>query len=199
MSVPDYRIFFRAKTDRSVLEQHRREVMLNQPILEKELESTAYIRFQDCDPFQHLNNARYVDYFMNAREDQLAKFYNFHIFEVARQTGQGWVVSKSQLAYLAPAIMQEQVLIRTHLIQMTDTVLVVEGLMFDEDARRLKSVAWIEFTFISLQTGRTTKQPDASITLFRPVVVPGIYSPDGFTQRVTELKTQFRRQLMPEA
>ncbi len=172
--------------------------MLNQPILEKELESTAYIRFQDCDPFQHLNNARYVDYFMNAREDQLARYYNFRIFDVARERQEGWVVTKSQLAYLFPAVMQEQVLIRTHLIQMTDTVLVVEGLMFDEEGKRLKSVSWIEFTFVSMQTGRTTKHPDEFITMFRPVVVPGIYNADGFSQRVNDLKTQLRRQPLPE-
>jgi acyl-CoA thioester hydrolase len=172
--------------------------MISEPMLEKELESTAYIRFQDCDPFRHLNNARYVDYFMNAREDQLAQFYNFRIFEVAQQTNQGWVVSKSQLAYLSPAVMQEQVVIRTHLIHMTDSLLVVEGLMMDEDGRRLKSVAWIEFTFVSLQTGRTTQHPDEFITMFRPVVVQGIYTPTGFNQRVDALKAQFRRQTMLE-
>ena len=35
------------------------------------LSSTAIIRFQDCDPYSHLNNGRYLDYFMNAREDQV--------------------------------------------------------------------------------------------------------------------------------
>src|SRR5690349_7723141 len=119
--------------------------------LPKDLETTAIIRFQDCDPFQHLNNARYIDYFMNAREDQLKQFYNFDIFKETQRMGQGWVVSKNQLAYLFPASVQEQVLIRTNLIQMTESVLVVEGLMLDSTARRLKAVAWIEFTYVSLQ------------------------------------------------
>src|SRR5262245_18170617 len=118
--------------------------------LSKELETTAVIRFQDCDPFRHLNNARYIDYFMNAREDQLKQFYGFHIFDVAQKTNHGWVVSKNQLAYLSPAMMQEQVIIRTQLIQMTENVLVVEGIMLDQSATRLKSVAWIEFRFINL-------------------------------------------------
>ena len=30
-------------------------------------------RFSDCDPFGHLNNARYIDYFINAREDHLRR------------------------------------------------------------------------------------------------------------------------------
>jgi len=36
----------------------------------KILQSTYQVRFQDSDPFRHLNNARYLDYFVNAREDQ---------------------------------------------------------------------------------------------------------------------------------
>jgi acyl-CoA thioester hydrolase len=41
---------------------------LNKPAsLEKVPESEALIRFPDCDPFNHLNNSRYIDYFINAR------------------------------------------------------------------------------------------------------------------------------------
>ena len=165
--------------------------------LAKDLETTATIRFQDCDPFQHLNNARYIDYFMNAREDQLKQFYNFDIFKETQRTQQGWVVTKNQLAYLQPAMLQEQVLIRTRLVQMTESVLVVEGLMLDSAAKRLKAVAWIEFTYVSLQTGRTTQHPDEFLTMFRPVVVEDVYSPDGFNQRVDALKAEYRRQPVP--
>ena len=55
--------------------------MFTQLSLPKQLESTTKIRFQDCDPFRHLNNARYTDYFMNAREDQLAQFYGNWLHE----------------------------------------------------------------------------------------------------------------------
>lgn len=171
---------------------------MSETVLSKELESTVIVRFQDCDPFGHLNNARYIDYFMNAREDHLRDFYNFHIFELSQTTKQGWVVTKNQLAYLSPAMMQEEVLIRTHLIHMTESVLVVEGLMFDKDARRLKAVGWIEFTFVGLQTGRTTRHPDDFMTTFGAVVVDDIYTPDGFNARVDNLKIQYRRQPVPE-
>ncbi len=165
--------------------------------LPRELETSAIIRFQDCDPFQHLNNARYIDYFMNAREDQLKQFYNFDIFKETQRTQQGWVVTKNQLAYLFPASVQEQILIRTRLVHMTDSVLVVEGLMLDSAAKRLKAVAWIEFTYISLQTGRSTHHPDDFMTMFRPVVVEDVYVPDGFNQRVDALKAEYRRQPVP--
>src|SRR5512138_1159646 len=115
-----------------------------------EMDTVTAIRFQDCDPFGHLNNARYVDYFMNARQDQLAEHYNFRLFEHGKEMTEGWVVSRSYVAYLAPAGMAEEVRIRTRLIDFTQHRLVVEGLMLDADGLRLKSVSWIEFTYFSL-------------------------------------------------
>ena len=32
--------------------------------------SVAEIRFSDCDPFGHLNNARFLDYFLHKIEKQ---------------------------------------------------------------------------------------------------------------------------------
>lgn len=162
--------------------------------LPKELESTTMIRFQDCDPFQHLNNATYINYFMNAREDQLNRFYDFRIFEVFQESGHAWVVSKNQIAYLSPAVMQEEVIIRTRLVQMGETAIVVEGLMLDKTGQRLKAVVWIEFTFISLLSGRPARHPDDLMQFFRAVLMDGVYQPDGFNNRVDALKAQYRRQ-----
>ncbi|HKP96885.1 MAG TPA: thioesterase family protein [Fibrobacteria bacterium] len=51
---------------------------------ERETESIVTVRFQDCDPFGHLNNARYIDYFTNAREDQLIRYYDFDIYKLGK-------------------------------------------------------------------------------------------------------------------
>ena len=157
-----------------------------------ELESTAFIRFQDCDPFGHLNNARYVDYFMNARQDQLTQFYDFRLFEHGKPMTESWVVSRSYLAYLAPVSLAEEIRIRTRLIEFTQHWLVVEGLMLDAEGRRLKSIAWIEFTYFSLATGRPATHPDELMQLFGAVVAPGTFDEDGFNRRVAALRAEFR-------
>jgi acyl-CoA thioester hydrolase len=162
--------------------------------LPKELESTAVIRFQDCDPFQHLNNARYIDYIFNAREDQLIEFYNFSIFDHSKAQNAGWVVTKTQIAYLYPAAVREEVIIRTCLLQMSETTLVVEGVMLDKDKKRPKAVMWVEFTYVSLATGRTSKHPDDLMQLFRDVRVDEEYYAGGFDQRVEDVKRQYRKQ-----
>ena len=71
--------------------------------LPKLLRSTARIRFQDCDPYNHLNNANYIDYFMNAREDQVLEAYDIDVYKRARETGLAWLVVSNQLAYFQPA------------------------------------------------------------------------------------------------
>jgi len=161
--------------------------------LPKELESIAYVRFQDCDPFQHLNNARYIDYFLNAREDQLIKFYDFSIFQYTAEANAGWVVTKTQIAYLYPATITEEVIIKTRLIQMSESGIVVEGVMLDKEQKRPKAVSWIEFAYVSLATGRTTNHPDALMQLFAAVCEDD-YQPDGFNQGVERMKNQYRKQ-----
>ena len=163
--------------------------------LPKELQSTAVVRFQDCDPFQHLNNARYLDYFLNAREDQLANFYGFNIFEHTQTEKQAWVVTRTHIAYLAPAHVMESILIQTRLIHMSDTLIVVEGIMFDQHMKRAKAVVWMEFAYVSLVTGRPAKHADELMQLFAQVIAnDASYEPDGFNSRAESIKRQYRKQ-----
>ncbi len=64
--------------------------------------SETMIRFQDCDPLGHLNNARYLDYFINARENHLADCYGLDIYDKQRQDSTNWVIAKTQIAFPAP-------------------------------------------------------------------------------------------------
>jgi acyl-CoA thioester hydrolase len=166
--------------------------MNTQTPLLKELESTHYIRFQDCDPFGHLNNARYINYFMNAREDQIAREYGFNLFAVAEEQKKNWVVTLNQIAYLAPAGIMEEIRIITRLIRMSETNLVVEAIMVDKTGTRLKSVSWMEFTFVSLANGRPARHPEEMMELFRAVVVDETETAVGFEQRVQDLRALYR-------
>lgn len=160
--------------------------------LVKEPESTALIRFQDCDPFGHLNNARYIDYIFNARQDQLAEFYDFHIFEHGKTHNENWVVSQTQIAYLQPALVMEEVVIKTRLIDFGQSTLLIEAIMLDKARTQPKAVAWTQFTYIGLATGRRATHPDDLARLFGQVQVDGDYKTDGFNQRVETIKSHYR-------
>lgn len=160
--------------------------------LPKELESTAIARFQDCDPFGHLNNARYIDYFLNAREDQLVRAYNFNIFDHGKTLNANWVTTKNQIAYLRPVQVMEEIRIRTRLVYFNEKTLVVEGLMLDKDAQRLKCFAWIEFAYVSMANGRSANHPEDLMKLFREVAYPSEYDPDGFNRRIEAVRSEVR-------
>ena len=55
--------------------------------MEKIFSSEALIRFSDCDPIGHLNNQRYMDYFLNAREDHLRQYLAFDMHKRKEKYG----------------------------------------------------------------------------------------------------------------
>lgn len=114
------------------------------------LESKVIIRFQDCDPFNHLNNGEYINYFINHREDQILANYNLDIYKMAKTIGKSWVSGSNQIVYLKPALTMETVSIESQLYHYTDTTLHVEMRMYDENKTHLKSVIWSSFIHFNL-------------------------------------------------
>ncbi|TAG67980.1 MAG: acyl-CoA thioesterase, partial [Runella slithyformis] len=90
----------------------------------KEPQLRTIIRFQDCDPLQHLNNSKYFDYYFNAREDQVATLYQFSFGQLFKELKQSWVVYQHQIAYLRPAQVSEWVRITSRLIFFSEDTIV---------------------------------------------------------------------------
>lgn len=156
-----------------------------------ELESTAIVRFQDCDPFGHLNNARFIDYFMNARVDQVLHAYGLRIIDPQRAIN--WVVRETQLAYLTPALLGEVVLIQTRLLHTTQRTLLIEAVMTDTTREHIKAVGWIQFMCVNMQTARPAIHTEDLQTLFDAVQISTDADDWHFADRVAELRTQNRQ------
>jgi len=135
------------------------------------LKSQAIIRFQDCDPYAHLNNGRYLDYFMNAREDQLWKAYDFNVYDYSRKTGLGWVVTQNQIAYLRPALLMEEVTMESQLMEAKSKFVQVEMRMYDAD-RKLKSLLWAQFIHVDIRKGMSVAHSEELQLLFDRVCIP---------------------------
>jgi acyl-CoA thioester hydrolase len=114
--------------------------------IKKETSSEAIIRFQDCDPLRHLNNAKYFDYFYNSREDQVAKLYNFRLNEIYQEFGCSWVVYNHNIS---------------RLIFFDAKTIVVEYLMTDQYKRNMRSLLLSTMKYVNVETGKTTEhQPE---------------------------------------
>jgi acyl-CoA thioester hydrolase len=161
--------------------------------MEKTLKTKRKIRFQDCDPFNHLNNSKYLEYFINAREDQIAEHYDLDVFKYVQTTGRSWVVASNQIRYLKPASTMETVLIESQLIQYTDSHLLVEMKMWNENETELKAILWIKFIPYNIQTKRSANHSDDLMKLFELVVVP--VSEPFFENRCLEIIQELKNKI----
>lgn len=140
--------------------------------LPKTVESKAKIRFQDCDPFNHLNNGKYIDYFMNHREDELITNYDIDIYKMAKTDGKSWLSSSNQIAYLKPALLMENVIIESQLIYFDNSNLKAEMRMYNADKSELKAIIWCGFVHFNLLTQKRETHSEAMMTLFSTILNP---------------------------
>ena len=155
----------------------------------KTWESKSLVRFPDCDPFNHLNNARYIDYFINAREDHIMTNLNLNIYQYAAQQDMGWVVSKNQIAYLKPAFLMETIVIDSVLLRLGEKDVLVEMKMWNEKKDKLKAVLWSNFVHINMKTQKPQNHPAELMEMFRPLEnpLPLVVS---FDERVEQLRNR---------
>ncbi|TGK06787.1 acyl-CoA thioesterase [Leptospira semungkisensis] len=149
------------------------------------------IRFQDCDPFGHLNNARYMDYFIEARSEHLRESASFDFYEYGNRYGKSWVVSRVQIQYLEPVRHNDIVKIMTRLIRLTPGGITNEALLFDKEGNRLKATAWVDFTFVDLAKGRPARHDQEIFSFLESCLYKDEDMEDtSFEARVKQLRKQ---------
>ena len=154
----------------------------------KKVTSKALIRFQDCDPFNHLNNGNYIDYFMNHREDMLIEHYGIDVYKMAKEQGVSWVSGSNQIAYLRPALLMENVTIESELILYSDSVLMVEMKMFNEEKTQLKSVLWASFVHFNLLKQKKHQHSEELMDFFKNIHTP--LPQRTFEERINHIKSK---------
>lgn len=151
------------------------------------VETTTTVRFQDCDPFNHLNNGRYIDYFMNHREDVLIKHYGLDIYQMAKVEGRSWVSGSNQIAYLRPTFTMEKITIQSQVIKFDSSNIWVEMRMYNEDKRQLKAVMWAQVVHFDLLKQRKAIHSEAHMNLFQSILNP--LEQTTFEERIHAIKS----------
>lgn len=154
--------------------------------MEKKPASDYIVRFNDCDPLGHLNNSRYIDYFLNAREDHLRTFYGIDLKEWALQ-GNGFVVSQHEIRYIRAVTYNDLVRIQSALIGWGDTWLQVEMLLFDGEGQ-LKTILWTKFTRINTRTGKKETHPEDFMDFIREALLEEVEPEKGLEVRIAALR-----------
>jgi acyl-CoA thioester hydrolase len=159
----------------------------------KELESELIIRFQDCDPFGHLNNAKYLDYFFNARADQTLLYYGWSPLKLSQEFDAHWVVTHHQISYLRPAMFGETVVVKTSLIYFDHNSITTECQMLNQEKNGLKAMIWTTLRNVSMQTGKSAPHSATLNQLLERMIIPDThYTPLGFNDRLEQLKAYYK-------
>lgn len=159
--------------------------------MEKNPRSFYRVRFSDCDPLGHLNNARYLDYFLNAREDHLKEHYDIDL-KVYHSMGESWVVGSHEIIYRRPAVYNEMVCISSSVIQLSPDSILVEMIMTDEEGKSIKSVLWSHFIHVNVKTGRKEDHTRGFMEFASEVEVTGVDIKAGIREREAFLRTAAR-------
>lgn len=158
-------------------------------VFDKQPESRVIIRFQDCDPLNHLNNSKYFDYYFNAREDQAAKLYNFNFGRLFSELNQSWVVYQHQIAYVRPALVSEWIRIVSRLIYFNEDTIVTEYFMTDDSRQQLKNVLWVTSKYIDVKTGKRIPHPESVMQYLEAICLPNVdFHNWNFNERIKEIK-----------
>lgn len=158
----------------------------------KQTESRVVIRFQDCDPLRHLNNAKYFDYFFNAREDQVPKLYGLEVIDLIRTFKAAWVVYNHNISYVRSAMVGEWVRIMSRVIWHNHNTIVVEYVMTDDSKKQLKTVLWSTMRYVTLAEGKSTDHVGAVADFLKATSLNLDFSKMNIKDRVKELANQLK-------
>ena len=156
--------------------------------MSEEISVTTKIRFSDCDPLGHLNNVRYLDYMLNAREDHVEKFYGFTYEQYTKETGCTWVTIQNEISYLKEVRYNMMVTITSKTIEIQDRTAKVEILMKSEDEKTIYAVLWISVIYFNVKTRKSERQPEDIKYLFKKYAVD--LEQKNFEARSKYLRTQ---------
>lgn len=159
--------------------------------MQKEISNLARIRFSDCDPIGHLNNVKYLDYMLNAREDHVESGYGFTYEEYTRKTGCTWITIQNEIAYLKEVRYNAKVIISSKTIEISDRVSKVEILMKSEDGKTIHSVLWMTVIYFNMKTRKSDVHPEDTKRLFEKFLVD--LEEKDFKSRVSSLRKQNKK------
>ena len=139
--------------------------------MEKEISTVVKVRFSDCDPIGHLNNVKYLEYMLNAREDHVENGYGFTYEEYTRKTGCTWITIQNEIAYLKEIRYNAKVQITSKTIEVGDRLSKVEILMKSEDGKTIHCVLWMTVIYFNMKTRLSESHPQETKDLFTKFLV----------------------------
>lgn len=117
------------------------------------------VRPDDIDLFGHVHSAKYLDYFLAARFDQMDRCYGCSMTEFLEK-GLGWYMIDFQISYKRPLKLADSVHVFTKIESLESQSITLRFKMKHANTGKLVSEGMGKFTLVTISTGRAIVIPD---------------------------------------
>ncbi|MDB6119005.1 MAG: acyl-CoA thioesterase [Verrucomicrobiaceae bacterium] len=115
--------------------------------------SELQVRPDDIDMFRHVHSAKYLDYVLAARFDQMERCYHMPM-QAFLDRGLGWVVKVSHFEYKRSLGIAERFRVVTWIEDIRGADVEVRFEIIKAESNRPACLGWCVFTLVSLETSR---------------------------------------------
>ncbi|MEC5126705.1 thioesterase family protein [Verrucomicrobiales bacterium BCK34] len=127
--------------------------------------SMVQVRPDDIDMNQHVHNAKYFDYVLTARYDQMERCYGMSM-EAFLERGFSWVVRASYMEHKRPLRIGDTAAVKTAVTEIRERGVKVSFDITKEADSKTVAKGWLDYAMVSLQSGRPQPIPDDIIQIY---------------------------------
>lgn len=117
------------------------------------------VRPDDIDMNQHVHNAKYFDYVLAARYDQMERCYGMSM-EAFLERGYSWVVRASYMEHKRPLRIGDIANVETRVDEMHNRGVKVIFEIKKEADNKTVAKGWLDYIMVSMENGRPQTIPD---------------------------------------
>ena len=122
-------------------------------------ETRLDVRPDDIDMNRHVHNAKYHDYVLAARIDQMERCYGMSMDEFFAR-GFSWVVKSSFIEHQRPLNMGDSIVVRTRVSEIRSRGIRVEFEILRKPEEKLSASGWYQYLMVNVDTGRPAVIPE---------------------------------------
>jgi acyl-CoA thioester hydrolase/thioesterase-3 len=124
-----------------------------------EFQSCVQVRPDDIDLFGHVHSAKYLDYFLAARFEQMQKNYNCGMDEFLSK-GLGWFLQDFDISYKRPLKLGDTAMVYTNIMELQNNGSIVAFRILNQQSNKLVATGKGKFALVDIQSARSVAIPE---------------------------------------
>ncbi len=118
--------------------------------------SEIKVRPDDIDMNNHVHNAKYLDYVLTARYEQMTNNYNMSMQEFIEK-GLNWVVSAVHIDWKRALNLNDIAVVKTQMDSISGAQCRVNFWIENKETKKLVSDGYFIYTMVSIKSGRPAR------------------------------------------